>query len=84
MAVAKKDPNTYSSQTNGELKMIFKDKQTVRRKKTRTKKLQNVPFKFSIFLVLVFFFSFIQMGRNADEGTNKLTTQRVKTHGLNT
>lgn len=56
MVVAKKDPNTYSSQTNGELKMIFKDKQTVRRKKTRTKKLQNVPFKFSIFLVLVFFF----------------------------
>lgn len=71
MAVAKKDPNTYSSQTNGELKMIFKDKQTVRRKKTRTKKLQNVPFKFSIFLVLVFFFpSYKRAGMQTKEQTN--------------
>ena len=86
MVVAKQDPNTYSSQTNGELKTIFKDQLKTKKKLSEanqeTMNLYLLSLVFSWFLF--FFFSFLQTGRNADEGTTKLTTQRVKTQGLNT
>lgn len=85
MAVAKKDPNTYSSQTNGELKMIFKDKlktkKTVRRKKQepRNYKMYLLSLVFSWFLFFFFLHTNEQECRRRNKQTDNTKSENTWT-----